>query len=114
MCDLLTAALREVSPALVDTVQVVSVPGTSRELYELCNHADVVSVYGSDETVAAVRRQLGRTTRLLPHGHGVSLAWVPARALSSAARARAAARALSIDIAAYDQRGCLSPQGVWV
>ncbi len=75
--------------------------------------ADLVVAYGSDETMTSLRTRLPATVRLLEHGHGASTAWVPAAALTLDS-VEASARALALDIAAYDQRGCLSPVIAWV
>jgi len=74
--------------------------------------AEAVSVYGSDETIAAMVARLGATP-LIAHGHGVSAAYCSADALDDAHVGDTVA-SLSLDICAYDQRGCLSPQVVYV
>jgi hypothetical protein len=48
------------------------------------------------------------------HGHGLGAAFVAGPTLTSEAQARDAARKLALDVAAYDQRGCLSPHVAWV
>jgi hypothetical protein len=48
------------------------------------------------------------------HGHGLGAGFVGAGALVDEARAREAAGRLALDVAAYDQRGCLSPHVAWV
>jgi hypothetical protein len=69
-------------------------------------------VYGSDDTVAIMAARLG-ADRLIAHGHGVSVAYCGADALDDA-RINGTIARLSLDICAYDQRGCLSPQVVYV
>jgi acyl-CoA reductase-like NAD-dependent aldehyde dehydrogenase len=76
--------------------------------------ADLLSVYGDDETVAAFTAIRPAGTRLVAHGHGFGLGVLPASALASVELARMAAQALARDVAAYDQRGCLSPHAVLV
>jgi len=78
----------------------------------LAEPAEAVSVYGSDETVAAIGARLGDTP-LIAHGHGVSAAYCGPEALDDAHVGNTIAD-LSLDICAYDQRGCLSPQVVYV
>jgi hypothetical protein len=71
--------------------------------------AGVVVAYGSDATVAELRRRAPAGARFVGYGHRISLAAVGREALEPDA-ARAAARALAWDVALFDQRGCLSPQ----
>ena len=108
---LLRAALDAIEPALGGALGVCSFPGGSTALEDaLLEQADAVVVYGSDTTVSALRARARPTARLSEHGHGVSAAYVAAAALGSAAHAEAVAERLALDVAAYDQRGCLSPQ----
>ncbi len=109
------AALTEVDPELADACAVVSFPGGTPELESvLLTRADVVSAYGSDATLGSIRTRLRATTTFVPHGNGVSLCFVPAAMLESDEVARRAADAVALDVAAYDQRGCLSPHAVAV
>jgi len=80
----------------------------------LCESVDALSVYGGDETVEQLGRALGPNARLIPHGHGVSVAYVTRHALSDLETAQEAAERVALDIAAYEQGGCLSPQFVCV
>lgn len=108
--QLFLAALRDMDIEVGAAAGVVSFPGDAVPLARaLFARSDVAVVYGSDETVQAMRALLPATTRLVEHGHGVSAAYAGASALSSMDIAMAAARALALDTAAYDQRGCLSP-----
>lgn len=66
--------------------------------------ADAVISYGSDESVAAVRKLAGDASTFVGYGHKVSLAWIDADADLAAA-----ARELAVDLALWDGRGCLSP-----
>lgn len=68
-------------------------------------HADATHVYGSDDTLRAIRTRTPIATRFVGHGHGLGVAAVRATSFDDAA-----ASALALDVVAYDQRGCLSPQ----
>jgi Acyl-CoA reductase (LuxC) len=83
-------------------------------LAALLSYADAVSVFGSDTTVASLRAQLRADVAFQGHGHGLGVAFVGRDALTSEAAARAVAEAFAEDVAAYDQRGCMSPHAVWV
>jgi hypothetical protein len=76
--------------------------------------SETLAVYGSDATVDAIRERLRTGTRLLAHGHGLGLAYIPASALQSTRALADVTDALSFDVAAYDQHGCLSPHAVLV
>ncbi|MEY4582608.1 MAG: hypothetical protein RL701_7311 [Pseudomonadota bacterium] len=80
----------------------------------LCESVAALSVYGDDTTIADFAQLTAAGCRLIPHGHGVSAAYITEHALRDESSARAAAERLALDIAAYDQRGCLSPQFVCV
>jgi hypothetical protein len=80
----------------------------------LFEQADVVSVFGSDDTLNTIRAQLGATVSFIGHGHGLGAAFIGHEALQDEASARIAADALAEDVAAYDQRGCMSPLVTWV
>ena len=71
--------------------------------------ADHVHVYGSDETVAAVKRHVRASCVVRAYGAGLGVAFI-----ARGGDAAAAAKALAADIVAFDQRGCLSPRLVLV
>jgi acyl-CoA reductase-like NAD-dependent aldehyde dehydrogenase len=106
-------ALRSADSRLGASMDLVAFPGSDVECNAaLTEVAEAVSVYGSDETVAALTSQVGDTP-LIAHGHGVSVAYCGAGA-SADARFTSTIEKLALDICAYDQRGCLSPQLVYV
>ena len=101
-------ALRDVDPALADTVVAVYWPGgdVARE-HALLRRADVVVVTGRARTIDDVTARASR--RIVTHGPRVSAAVVGRDADQDEAAA-----ALALDVALYDQRGCLSPHAVYV
>lgn len=84
-------------------------PDRERALVE---SAEAIAVYGSDDTVRAIRER-HRDRRVIAHGHGVSAALCGPASLQTN-RLMDTIHALALDICAYDQRGCLSPQLVVV
>lgn len=115
LARLLEAALTESDRELANAYRVVTFGAEHESLASaLFEQADAVSVYGSDATVNAIRAQLGATVSFIGHGHGLGVAVIGRAALSDEARARDSARKLALDVAAYDQRGCLSPHVAWV
>jgi hypothetical protein len=105
-----TRALAAVDPELAATVVTTYWAGgdPTRE-QALLGGADVVSVSGGDEAIAALARRV--RGRLLTYGPRVSVAAIGRDALGDAARL---ARAAALQVALYDQRGCLSPRALFV
>jgi hypothetical protein len=66
--------------------------------------ADAVVAEGRDETLATLRARVPAPHTFIGYGHKLSLA-----AVGRGIEAPHAARALALDVALYDGRGCLSP-----
>ena len=110
---MLLDAIRDSDPRLGASLDLVTFTGGDAALEAaFVERADAVSAYGSDETIAAMALRLGAKP-LIAHGHGVSVAYCDAEALHARAIDETIER-LALDISAYDQRGCLSPQLVYV
>lgn len=107
---LFVRALAEVDPQVAEACLVVSIPrGTPSLEASFLSRADVVSAYGSDDTLRSLRSRLDPKTAFVMHGNGLGLGLV-----RRGASLEAAARAFALDVAAYDQRGCLSPHAIAV
>ncbi|HUF75304.1 MAG TPA: acyl-CoA reductase [Longimicrobiales bacterium] len=111
---LFARALAEADPVLGAAAAVVYWPGGSRALEGAAlKRADVATAYGSDATVGELRARTPVTARFVAYHHRVSVGVVGREALGPAALERTAsevARALAL----FDQRGCVSPQLVYV
>jgi hypothetical protein len=111
---LFARALAEADPGLADAVAVVYWLGGSARLEDAAlARADVVTAYGSDATVAELRARTPIRARFVAYHHRVSVGVVGRDALrptALAATASEVARALAL----FDQRGCVSPQLVYV
>lgn len=106
-------ALAAVDPELAAACTVVSFRGGDASLEAtLLSRASVVSAYGSDVTLASLRARLSASAAFVGHGHGLGVGLATASALAS--DADAVARAFALDVAAYDQRGCMSPHAIVV
>jgi hypothetical protein len=88
-------------------------PTVSEPLRFLFTEADLVVVYGGDETVRSVRERLPATTRLVAYHHRLSAAVVGRDALAGDALS-AAADAGAHAAAMFDHRGCVSPHVIFV
>ena len=111
---LLQRSLSRADSVLAAALQVVAFTGGDESAERsLFANTDGASVYGSDETIEAIRQRVGDRFSLLAHGHGLSAAVCGKPALSESQIERTIA-AVALDVAAYDQRGCLSPQVIYV
>lgn len=111
----LQLALIRVAPEVAAHLNVRTFDRSDRgALQELVAACDVVSAYGSDATLAAIRQTLPAEVSLVPHGHGVGVLYVSPSALESPVTAQHWAERAALDVAAYDQRGCLSPHVIFV
>lgn len=105
------AALTRKEPALQQAVAAVSWPGGSEELEsQIFDRAGRVVAYGDASTAESLRARLG--DRLVMHGPKISVAILGAEDLETGSGAAAAG--VARDIALFDQRGCLSVQGVLI
>jgi hypothetical protein len=75
--------------------------------------SDVVVVYGSDETVADIRRRCPATTRIVAYRHRISFGVVGRAALDSGA-VHHTANAVAEAASAFEQRGCVCPGTIFV
>jgi hypothetical protein len=114
LAELCAVALAAIDPELGEALSVVRPPsfGSAAIYGALASRVDVVSAHGGDVAIAEMRAATSPTTDFVPHGHGLGAVLVLREALSSAPEVLA--RAIALDVAAYDQRGCLSPQVVLV
>lgn len=112
---LLHRALRDADRELGEAFQTVTFASQDEaQSSVLFEQADVVSVFGSDNTLNTIRAHLSATVSFVGHGHGLGAAFIDGGVLQERARAQRAAEQLAFDIAAYDQRGCMSPLVAWV
>ncbi|HEX7478727.1 MAG TPA: acyl-CoA reductase [Polyangiales bacterium] len=110
----LERALHAADPSVARHLAVLAFDrDDNASLQAFVGQAQVVSVYGSDAAVEAIASEAPQA-RLLAHGHGISAAYVGPQSLETPDALRDAAARLALDVAAYDQLGCLSPHLVWV
>jgi hypothetical protein len=107
---LFAEAVREADPALGESLAVLYWRGgTVAVEAEALEGAEVLVVYGSDETVAALRARAPATTRVVAYHHRVGVGVVGRAALT-----RDGVRAVADDVARaaalFERRGCVCPQ----
>ncbi len=113
---LFVQALLESDPELAKAVAVVYwARGEGSDLEELAIHeADRVVAYGGTDLVRELRTRLPPTTPLVAYHHRLSIGAVAREHLDTLAQAEAVARKAARSVATFDQRGCVSPQIIWV
>lgn len=109
---LFARALAERMPELGDCVEVVDFRRDDEEALDALCAADCVVATGSDEAVAAIGARVAAPRRLVAHGHRYSVAAIGR--LAEGRDVLRAARGLALDVALWDQLGCLSPIAVYV
>ena len=111
---LLQDALRLRDSELGRALEIVEFQGGDlRREAALLELAEAASVYGSDAAVSAIEARAGKHLPVVAHGHGVSAAYCSV-ASQSAETIEQTVSNLATDLCAYDQRGCLSPQVIYV
>ena len=113
---LFAQALLESDPELAKAVAIVYwARGEGSDLEELAIHeADRVVAYGGTDLVRELRARLPATTPFVAYHHRLSVGAVAREQLDTLAHAEAVARRAARAVAAFDQRGCVSPQIIWV
>lgn len=103
---LVARSVREADAELGARIEVLEFPGHDRERIDALCEADLVVATGSDETVAQIHAR-----RVVRHGHRLSVAVLGAEACRPVSEALA--DALALDVALWDQLGCLSPLAIY-
>jgi acyl-CoA reductase-like NAD-dependent aldehyde dehydrogenase len=106
---LLARALAERLPELGECVEVVDFRRDDEGALDALARADCVVATGSDAAVAAIGARVGAARRFVGHGHRFSLALIGGGGALGGAGLLRAARGVALDVALWDQLGCLSP-----
>ena len=107
-------SIYEVEPKMASCLEIAEWPGGTDALESaLFAEADCVTCTGSDDTLAVVQKKLPPPVRFLGYGHRVSFGYVTGDALARFELKKTAQRA-AIDVAAWNQLGCLSPHLFYV
>jgi len=112
---LFARGVRAEDPALAEALAVVYWPGGAEEEVERAAlaAADVVTGYGSDETVAALRARVAPTARFVAYHHRVSVGVVGREALTPES-VSVVAGDVATAVGMFDQRGCVCPHVLYV
>lgn len=107
-------ALRQIDPGLGSCLEIAEWPRQRLDLEEaVFALADGITATGSDEALVALRGRVPVSTSFVGHGHRVSFGYV-CREVLSGRQAADAVRGVAVDVAAWNQLGCLSPHVVYV
>jgi hypothetical protein len=107
-------SLYEADAKLGACLEIAGWQGGNASIEEvLYAEADCVTVTGTDETLAAIRKQLRPKTRFVGYGLRVSFGYISAGALAGFNAKKMISRAAN-DIVAWNQLGCLSPHVLYV
>jgi hypothetical protein len=108
---LVAQSIAEADAELGRCIRIVDFAATNEDCTRALLEADCICATGSDATIATVQSQVKPPRRLVVDGHRLSIAAVVPP--ESAERRSELAERLAIDIALWDQLGCLSPIAVF-
>jgi len=100
-------------PELAACCEPLAFPHDDAAAYEILLTAPCVVATGSDEALGAISARLGPTTRFVGYGHRFSIAILGPRLCEGDLLERAA-EGLALDVARWDQMGCLSAVVVYL
>jgi hypothetical protein len=110
LADIVAEQFETLGPPVAGTLRALRWSGGDADFEaKVFGRVDRILVFGDDETIADVRRRAPPRVEVIGYGTAYSIAFVGA-----GADVQAAADAAARDIALFDQRGCLSPQSVYV
>ncbi|HEY7678368.1 MAG TPA: acyl-CoA reductase, partial [Candidatus Methylomirabilis sp.] len=111
---LFAASLAEVDPDLARCLAILYWPGGAEDLEAAAfGRAGAVIAYGSDEALRSLRARVPAAARFLAYSHRLSFGVIAREVLTAAGAAEVAARA-AVDVATFDQQGCVSPHVFYV
>ncbi len=105
------------SSLLITTAREVGLPLVGVTERAAIRAADLVVAMGTDETIEDIRRTLPARTRMVPHGHRFSVAWLVDDPMPVDPRVPegfdSPFAGVAADAAMHDGRGCYSPVAVF-
>jgi len=110
---LVAASIAAVDPELARCIAIAPFSSHDDACLRALLAADCISATGSDASIAALAARVRPPRRVVSAGHRLSVAALGPDALDGAALATAA-EGIALDVALWDQQGCLSPLAVYV
>lgn len=111
---LLARSLAARDERLACCFEPISFPITDRAAYDVALEAPCVVATGSDETIADIGSRLDAQQRFVAYGHRFSIVVLGPGLTESSAALNEAAEGIAVDVARWDQAGCLSPVCVYL
>lgn len=112
--SLLKRSLAEVHPDLARAFEPIAFPIEDEAALASLLEAPCVVATGSDDTIERIRRRLRPTQRFVAYGHRFSIAILGSGCARDPERLAALATDIALDVARWDQSGCLSPALVYL
>lgn len=106
-------ALDAIDPAFAKAIEIVDFDVRDEVLLRAFLDAPCVVATGSDATIASLAAKVGPPRRFVAHAHRISIGVVGPEAFRRGSLGEIA-RGLALDVALWDQLGCLSPLAVFV
>ena len=110
---LVAESIADVDPELGRCIAMAPFGSNDEACLRALLEADCVAATGSDASIAAIAALVRPPRRLVASGHRLSVAALGPEALRGAPL-DAAAAGIALDVALWDQQGCLSPLAVYV
>ena len=111
---LLARSIAERDPEFARALEPVRIPVEDVDAYRTALEADCVVATGSDESLAAIRDRLSSRTRFVGFGHRFSIGVVGPEIGATDEALAETARGFALDVARWDQSGCLSPVVIYL
>jgi len=109
---LVAESISDVDPELGRCIAIARFGSSDEACLRALLEADCVAATGSDASIAALAARVQPPRRLIASGHRLSVAALGPEALRGPAL-DAAAGGIALDVALWDQQGCLSPLVVY-
>ena len=106
-------SLKEHDPGLAKAVRILEPSFAKKHLKSLAALAGCVVAYGNEDSLHAIHSQVSIETTFCGYGHKTSLGLYAKEVLSAEGIAQLAKKT-ALDIWSMDQRGCLSPQTIYI
>lgn len=110
LADIVAAQFESLGAPLVGTMRPMRWSGGDADLEaKVFPQAQRIVVFGDDATIEDVKRRAPEGTAVKGYGSAFSVGFIP-----RGSDVGAAAEAAAFDVSLFDQRGCLSPQTIYV
>ena len=109
---LLAESIRVIDEEIGSALEVVSFPSHDEAGLDLFLDSPCIVASGHDATIHSLASRLENTTRLVAYGHRLSVQVVDRESIAD--DVMVLARKIALDVALWDQQGCLSPAALYV